>query len=103
MYYRSKRRKTAEYLAFQNEVRDEMEGVKWPFGKDEVVFTVRAGLSNRGADLDNINKPLFDTFQNTFEEFNDNKVYEIHLFKDIVQKGEEYIDVKVQARAVPKV
>ena len=77
-----------------------MMGVKWPFGKDEVVFHVNAGLSNRGADLDNINKPLFDTFQNVFEEFNDNKVYEIHLFKHIVQKGEEYIDVEIHPRIV---
>lgn len=95
MYWRGKRRKTAEYLAFQNEVRDEMNGVQWPFGKDAVLFRVTAGFSNRASDLDNINKPLFDTFQNIFDEFNDNKVYGIYLIKDIVQKGEEYIDVEI--------
>ena len=90
-------------MHFQNEVRDEMMDVNWPFGKQQVKFKVIAGLSNRGADLDNINKPLFDTFQNVFEDFNDNKVYEIHLVKDIVRKGEEYIDVEIQTRAVPEV
>ena len=92
--------KTSDYTKYQNEIRDEIMDVKWPFEKSEVVFIVVAGLSNRGADLDNCIKPLLDTFQNIFEEFNDNKVYEIHMTKDIVQKGKEYIDVEIQARSL---
>ena len=59
-------------------------------------FTITAGLSNRGADLDNVMKPLFDTYQSIYSDFNDNKVYHIEAFKDIVKKGEEYIDVTIK-------
>lgn len=88
--------KSAEYLAYQNEIRDELMGVDWPFGKDEVIFLVQAGLSNRGADIDNVIKPLLDTFQSLYEDFNDNKVYGVYLMKDIVPKGEEYLDVTIR-------
>ena len=96
MYWRGKRVKTKDYLDFQNEVRDELMDVVWPFGSDMVSFYVEAAFSNRGADLDNIMKPLFDTFQNTFAEFNDNKVYHIDAHKKIVPKGEEYFIVKIE-------
>ena len=88
--------KSPEYVAFQNEMRDDMMGVEWPFGTEEVSFTVEVGLSNRGADLDNCIKPILDTYQGIFEEFNDNKVYHIMMHKCIVPKGEEYVKVKVE-------
>jgi len=72
-----------------------MVGEVWTFGTNQVEFTVEGGLSNRGADLDNIIKPLLDTYQGIFEEFNDNKVYHIELTKKIVKKGEEYISVHI--------
>lgn len=88
--------KSSDYLKFQNDIRDVLMGEPWPFGKDEVVFLVAAGLSNRGADIDNVIKPLLDTFQSIYEDFNDNKVYGVYLIKDIVPKGEEYLDVTIR-------
>ena len=70
--------------------------MEWPFEKNLVNFTVTAGLSNRGADLDNVIKPLLDTYQGIFEEFNDNKVYHIELTKEITKKGEEFLHVIVE-------
>lgn len=70
-------------------------GVTWPFANDQVKFDIEAGLSNRGQDLDNIVKPVLDTYQIIFEEFNDNKVYEITLTKTIVKKGNEFLHVRV--------
>ena len=96
MYWRGKRVKTKEYLDYQNEIRDELMGVDWPFGSDMVTFDITAAFSNRGADLDNIMKPLFDTYQNIFDDFNDNKVYRIDAKKEIVPKGEEYFEVKIE-------
>ena len=84
-------------------MRDLMMGTKWPFGKDEVTFEIEGGFSNRAADLDNIIKPILDTFQNIFKEFNDNRVYEIKLNKEIVKKGTEYVDIKVYPRTMPEV
>ena len=93
---RNKTYKTAAYSAYQNELRDELMGIEWPFGTEQVIFLVTAGLSNKGADLDNTIKPILDTYQCIFEEFNDNKVYGIYLMKDIVPKGSEYLEVTVR-------
>lgn len=88
--------KTADYVKYQNEVRDDMMGTEWIFGDSLVAFEITVGLSNRGADIDNIIKPLLDTYQGIFEDFNDNKVYHLDVTKTIVKKGEEFIDITVK-------
>ena len=95
MTHRNKTIKQKVYLDYQNELRDELMGQVWPFGSDQVAFYIVAGMSNKGADLDNILKPLFDTYQGIFEEFNDNKVYYTELYKVIVTKGKEFLHVTV--------
>jgi Holliday junction resolvase RusA-like endonuclease len=95
MTYRNKTIKQKVYLEYQNELRDEMMGQQWPFGSDLVTFFIVAGFSNKGADLDNVLKPLFDTYQGIFEEFNDNKVYHSELHKVIMPKGKEFLYVKI--------
>jgi len=97
MTYRNKAIKQIKYVNYQNELRDELKGVKWPFEPAQLLeFEIIAGVSNKAADLDNIVKPLLDTYQSIFEEFNDNKVYHITLDKQIVAKGNEYLFVKVE-------
>ena len=88
--------KTSEYLAYQNEVRDHLVGTEWPFGDEPVCFHVEGGLSSKLFDLDNVIKPLLDTLQGIYPEFNDNKVYYIELHKEIVPKGEEYLWIRVR-------
>ena len=94
MYYRGKN-KTREYLEYQNDIRDELTGVEWPFKDNPVSFFVEVGLSNKRADLDNVLKPFLDTLQKVYEEFNDCRVYYIEAVKRIVPKGEEYIHFSV--------
>ena len=89
--------KHPDYVKYQNDIRDELMGIEWPFGTEQVQFKVTAAFSNRGADLDNCIKPILDTYQGIFEDFNDNKVYHIELFKEIVPKGEEYLTIKVES------
>ena len=89
-------KKTSEYEAYQQEVRDEMLGIEWPFSNEQVAFHVEAGLSARQADIDNVLKPLLDTFQGIYEEFNDNKVYYIEANKAIVPKGDEYLWIRIR-------
>ena len=71
-------------------------GTTWPFGDSPLHFDFGVGLSARQADLDNTFKPLFDTLQTIYEEFNDNKVYTIAASKFIVPKGREFIRLGVQ-------
>ena len=94
MYYRGKS-KTREYLDYQNEIRDELMGVEWPFKDHPVSFHVNVGLSSPLADLDNVFKPFFDTLQAIYEDFNDKKVYYIEATKQLVKKGDEYIAFSV--------
>lgn len=98
------KQKTADYKNYQNEIRDiiiftDGNSFDWPFGNDPVFFHVQVGLSNKAADLDNIIKPLLDTYQSMYEEFNDKNVYGISLAKSLVKKGEEYLDVSI----IPKI
>lgn len=88
--------KSPDYVKYQNDIRDDLMGIVWPFGTDQVSVTVWAGLSNRGADIDNVIKPILDTYQGIFEEFNDNKVYHVELHKEIVKKGDEFIRIMVK-------
>lgn len=70
-------------------------GETWDFKDSPVHFIVYAGLSNKASDLDNIIKPLLDTYQNIFEEFNDKTVQGIILQRDRVKRGREYLWVRV--------
>jgi len=88
--------KSADYLQYQNDIRDQLIGTDWPFGSGQVSFKIIAGLSNRGADLDNVIKPILDTYQGVYEEFNDNKVYNIKLEKRIVKRGREFLDIRIR-------
>ena len=88
--------KSADYLQYQNDIRDQLIGTDWPFGSGQVSFNITAGLSNRGADLDNVIKPILDTYQGVYEEFNDNKVYNIKLEKRIVKRGGEFLDIRIR-------
>ena len=96
MTYRNKAIKQKCYVEFQNEVRDCMMGCKWPFEDHPITIKVTAAFSTRAADLDNILKPLLDTYQGIFKEFNDNKVYKIIANKTIVDKGNEFLEVNVE-------
>ena len=97
MFYRNKN-KTTDYRNYQNEIRDELilDQAAWPFGVDNVEFQIHVGLSSKLADLDNVLKPLFDTYQSIYDEFNDKSVYKITATKELVAKGEEFLDVTVR-------
>lgn len=95
------KQKTVDYKNYQDEIRDMIiftdgDQFVWPFDKDEhVFFNVHVGLSNKAADLDNIIKPLLDTYQSMYETFNDKNVYGISMMKQLVSKGDEYLDVSI--------
>lgn len=90
--------KSADYKQFQEDIRDTIlaDDWTWPFEDKQVSFNIVAGLSNRGADIDNVLKPLLDTYQGMFDGFNDNKVYHIELLKTIVKKGDEFLEVEIE-------
>lgn len=54
------------------------------------------GLSNNGADVDNLIKPAQDIIAAKYK-FNDNRVMEANVKKVIVPKGNEYISFKIES------
>ena len=100
--FRRNKSKTSEYIAYQEEfnhcviLESGTDKPVWPFGTEQVRFDIEAGLSSKLADLDNVLKPLFDTYQSIYEEFNDKTVYEIHATKVLVARGDEYVSVEVR-------
>ena len=53
------------------------------------------GFSNKASDIDNPIKPALDTLQNILG-FNDKQVYILGACKEIVKKGEEYVQVTMR-------
>lgn len=58
--------------------------------KGELEITFEFGMSSRGCDWDNPCKPFGDILQKKYG-YNDNRIYDAHIRKRIVRKGEEYI------------
>ena len=48
------------------------------------------GYSSSGSDIDNGVKPFLDCLQDKYS-FNDNRIYELKVYKSVVPKGAEYI------------
>lgn len=59
-------------------------------------LSIKVGFSNKLSDLDNINKPFQDILCKKYG-FNDRDIYELHLMKEIVDKGKEYISFKIES------
>jgi len=96
MFYKGKQL-TKEYRDWRELIYEDIaDRSKWPFKEDDrLFFDVYIGLSSKLADVDNCIKPLLDTFQYMFE-FNDKYVFEVHIEKELIKKGEEYFDVTVK-------
>ena len=61
----------------------------------DLSLTCWFGFSSRGSDWDNPIKPFQDILQKKYK-FNDSRIYEGHVYKKIVKKGEEYIRFKLE-------
>jgi len=62
--------------------------------KERLMLMIEAGLSNKGADIDNVAKPFIDVLQEKYQ-FNDNQIYCLAMFKTDVKKGDEFINFKI--------
>lgn len=64
-----------------------------PSGKLKI--NIEFGFSNVRSDVDNPAKIFIDVLQKKYG-FNDNKVYELNLVKNVVKKGQEYIKFEIK-------
>lgn len=88
-----RKRKTAAYRDYEMKVPKELPSLELP-KRGPLGLRLRAGLSNRNADLDNVAKPFIDILQKAYG-FNDNRIYLLEMTKVIVAKGQEYIEFEI--------
>tara|TARA_R100000734_G_C3280107_1_gene73928 strand:+ start:175 stop:495 length:321 start_codon:yes stop_codon:yes gene_type:complete len=90
--FRGRKFKTKKYIEFEQEMLLRLPKMNIPNNKLEIHYKI--GFSNRNSDLDNAFKQLNDCLQKKYG-FNDNLIYKIIAEKEIVKKGQEFIEFKI--------
>lgn len=89
-----RRRKTADYRNYETDIIGLLPAeVDIPEGPLKI--TLQWGFSNKLSDWDNPIKPFQDILQ-TFYGFNDRDIWDAHVSKRMVKKGEEYIEFLIE-------
>jgi Holliday junction resolvase RusA-like endonuclease len=90
--YRGRRFKNDKYKAYETELLLRLPPLKIP--EKNLCVNLVFGFSNDASDIDNGVKIFLDILQKAYE-FNDKEIYELHVFKEVVKKGKEYIDFSI--------
>ena len=91
--WQGKRYKTNKYKAFEKELLLLLPPMKIEFNGDLKV-ELTYGFSNTLSDVDNPTKPVLDVLQKKYG-FNDRQIVELNLKKEIVKRGEEFIELRI--------
>jgi len=92
--FRGRRFKTDDYKRYEKEVMYLLKPMKVPDGK--LFVTIHFGFSSKLADIDNPVKLFIDILQKKLN-FNDRHIYKLHLTKEIVAKGKEFINFEIKS------
>ena len=91
--WQGRRFKTDKYEAYEMEMLLRLPAGKLPPPPYRIFYEF--GFSNKLCDFDIPCKPLGDILQKKYG-FNDNEIYEAHIYKNVVKRGHEYIKVKIE-------
>jgi Holliday junction resolvase RusA-like endonuclease len=91
--WQGKRFKTPAYKAYEQELLFKLKPLSVPEGRLLLVATF--GLSSNLSDWDNPVKPFQDCLQKKYD-FDDRRIYEAHIKKVDVKKGEEFIEFELK-------
>ena len=90
--WQGKRFKTKDYKNYETELLLKLKNIKISSGKLKLNITF--GYSNVMNDIDNGLKPFIDILQKKYK-FNDRYIYELNVKKEIVKKGQEFIEFEI--------
>ena len=90
--WQGKRFKTSKYTKYERDVMFMLKPMKMPEPPFKIEITY--GFSSKLADIDNPCKPFLDILQKHYK-FNDRDIYELLQKKQIVPKGEEFIEFDI--------
>ena len=91
--WQGRRFKTPTYKSYETELLLKLPKINISSG--ELSVTITFGFSNKLADVDNSVKPFIDILQKKYM-FNDRQIYLLILKKEIVSKGDEFIDFIIE-------
>ena len=92
--WQGKRFKTPKYKAYEKELLLLLPNkLEVPLGSLKI--TMKWGFSSKLADYDNPIKPFQDILQKKYG-FDDKVIFEANITKEIVKKGEEYIEFTIE-------
>lgn len=91
--WQGKRYRTNEYKRFQKDMMLLLPPLKIDF-KNPLKVDLVFGFSSKASDIDNPVKPLLDILQKKYG-FNDNQIMEMNLKKEVVKKGDEFIQLQI--------
>lgn len=91
--WQGKRFKSSKYIAFETECLLKLRKIEIPDGDLKVKYEF--GVSSKLFDIDNGIKAFTDVLQKKYD-FNDRRIMELEVRKEIVSKGEEYIKFEIK-------
>lgn len=92
--WQGRRFKTPKYKSYEKEMLLRLP--KLEINKDSSLkIDIDISFSNKSSDIDNPIKPILDILQKKYG-FNDSKIYDLHIKKFIVKKGEESIHIDIK-------
>ena len=90
--FQGRRFKTPEYKKYEEACLLLLPDIDIPDAPYEV--NIFYGFSSKAADIDNPTKPFIDILQKHYG-FNDKEIFKLTLVKEIVKKGQEYIEFEI--------
>lgn len=90
--WKGRRFKTDDYKKYERVLLLLLPKLDIPEG--DLKLSIKFGFSSKGSDLDNPVKLFQDCLQKKYK-FNDSRIYELNIKKEIVKKGQEYIKFKI--------
>jgi len=91
--WKGRRFRSDKYKYYQNELYYLLPKIDIPRG-DNLQLNIHVGFSSKGSDLDNVCKPFQDILSKKYG-FNDNRIYKLIMTKEIVKKGNDFIDFSI--------
>ena len=96
MHYAKFKKDTKEYREFKADIFSLLGDKEYDFKSDDKFkLSLVVGYSSKLSDLDNAFKPLLDSMQLSMG-FDDRQIFEIESLKDKVDRGDEYIMVRLE-------
>ena len=92
--WQGRRYKTPNYKAYEKRVLDLLPDNLYVPKNGKLVVNITFGFSSKMSDYDNAIKPFQDILQKKYG-FDDNRIYEAHIYKEITEKGNEFIRVRI--------